>query len=68
MTPKTDPSVIVAEGYYRLKAENERLRGWLQHLNETAARNGWHIYSVSTSAALRGEMPPANPDAHEPKN
>jgi hypothetical protein len=47
----------------KLECENARLRGWLRHLNEAAARNGWHIYSVSTSAALRGEMPPAIPDS-----
>ena len=41
-----------------MEAEAARLRGWLQHINQAAARENWHIFTVSTASAPNGEEVP----------
>ena len=45
---KTDPAVIVAEGYHRLKAENETLREKLEEMAAELAHCAGYIASVRT--------------------
>ena len=49
---KTDSAVIVAEGYYRLKAENETLREKLEEMAAELALCAGYIASVRTDRQI----------------
>lgn len=49
---KTDPAVIVAEGYYRLKAENETLRAKMEEMATELANCAGYIASVRTDRQI----------------
>ena len=51
--PKKDPAVIVAEGYYRLRNENEILRN---QLDREMARLNWMAQSYDDAGNLTPEQ------------